>query len=92
MLSTWLSFSDLANLLKAIFEAQYVGCNVVYGASNNKGGWWDNTHADFLGWVPQDSSEVFRAEIEAAVPPMDKDDPRVLFQGGAFTAVGHFED
>ncbi len=92
MLSTWLSHTDLANLLKAIFDAQYVGCNVVYGASNNKGTWWDNTHADFLGWVPQDSAEVFRAEIEAAVPPMDKDDPKVLYQGGAFAAVGHFED
>ena len=92
MLATWLSFADLASLIKAVFAASYVGCNVVYGASNNKESWWDNTHVDFLGWRPKDSSEEFRAEIEASVPRSDRNDPAVLFQGGAFTAAGHFED
>ena len=92
MLATWLSPADFIRLIKAVFEAPRVGCPVVYGASNNREQWWDNRAAAFLGWVPQDSSEPFRVEIEAATPKPDPNDPAVQFQGGAFAAVGHFED
>ncbi|SMF79857.1 uronate dehydrogenase [Tistlia consotensis] len=92
MLATWLSPDDFVRLVKAVFEATRVGHTMVYGASANREQWWDNGHAAFLGWVPQDSSEQFRAKVEAASPRQDPEDPAVRFQGGGFAAAGHFED
>lgn len=92
MLATWLSPDDFVRLVKAVFEATRVGHTVVYGASANREQWWDNGHAAFLGWTPQDSSEQFRAKVEAAQPRQDPEDPAVRFQGGGFAAAGHFED
>ncbi len=92
MLATWLSPDDFVALIKAVFEATRVGHTMVYGASANREQWWDNGHAAFLGWTPKDSSERFRAKVEAAQPRQDPEDPAVRFQGGGFAAVGHFED
>ena len=92
MLATWLSPADFVRLIKSVFDAPRVGCSVVYGASNNREQWWDNQAAGFLGWTPQDSSEPYRADIEAATAKPDPNDPAVIFQGGAFAAAGHFED
>lgn len=92
MLATWLSGDDLASLVKAVFQAPRVGYTMVYGASANKEQWWDNSHAAYLGWEPQDSSEKFRAEVEAATEIPDPNDPVVQFQGGGFAAAGHYED
>ena len=92
MLATWLSPDDLVRLIKAVFAAARVGYTMVYGASPNREQWWDNAHAAFLGWQPQDSSEQFRAEIEARLPVGDPDDPAIKFQGGGFAKAGHFED
>jgi len=92
MLATWLSGDDFAALIKAVFRAPRVGYTMVYGASANKEQWWDNSHAAFLGWVPQDSSEQFRAEVEAATDIPDPADDAVKFQGGGYAAAGHFED
>jgi uronate dehydrogenase len=92
MLATWLSFDDLVRLVQAVFEAPRVGATIMYGASANKEQWWDNRHAAFVGWRPQDSAEAFRAAVESATPVPDPQDPAVRFQGGAFAAAGHFED
>ena len=92
MLATWLSPRDFAELVKCIFEAERVGASMVYGVSANEQQWWDNSHAVFLGWKPQDSSERYRAKIEAAHQRKASDDPSVRFQGGGFAAAGHFED
>ena len=92
MLATWLSPGDFTRLIQAIFEAPRTGHTMVYGASANREQWWDNAHAAFLGWTPQDSSERFRAKIEAAHPLQQADDPAVRYQGGGFAAAGHFED
>ncbi|HAI29846.1 MAG TPA: NAD-dependent dehydratase, partial [Thalassospira sp.] len=92
MLSTWMSPRDFISLMKAIFAAPMTGHLVMYGVSDNKSKWWSNDHAEFLGWKPQDSSEQYRAEIEAAFPPEDRKDPAVIYQGGGFAAKGHFED
>jgi uronate dehydrogenase len=90
-LSTWLSPKDFVSLVKAVFDAPFIGHLVLYGVSNNRQTWWNNDHASFLGWVPQHSSERFRSKVEAAHPPEDGDDPAVKFQGGSFAAAGHFE-
>jgi len=92
MLATWLSPRDFVEMIKAIYSVPRVGCTMMYGMSANKEQWWDNSHAAFIGWHPQDSSEQFRAKVEAADPPKHWDDPAVRYHGGGFAVAGHFED
>jgi uronate dehydrogenase len=91
MLATWLSYDDLERLVMAALSAPVVGHSIVYGMSANRTVWWDNTSARHLGYVPQDSSEPFRADAEARQPTLDVRDPAVVFQGGAFVTKGPFE-
>lgn len=85
------SHADCVRLVKAIFDAPRVGYTVVYGVSENKEMWWDNMHASFLGYRPQDSSEPFRDTIKDKPVP-ERDSPEMIYQGGPFAAAGHFED
>lgn len=91
MLSSWLSYADLEHLVERALLATDVGHSVVYGASANRDLWWNNRHAAHLGFAPKDSSEGFRAKIEQQPKPA-ADDPNSLYQGGAFTAAGPFDD
>ncbi|HVE52617.1 MAG TPA: NAD(P)-dependent oxidoreductase [Ramlibacter sp.] len=91
MLATWLSYDDLERLVVASLTAPVVGHSIVYGMSDNTTTWWDNTAARHIGFRAQDSSEPFRASREAAQPTLDRDDPAVLYQGGAFVRMGPFE-
>lgn len=91
MMSTWLSYGDLTRLIEKSLFTPKVGHTVVYGASANRDQWWDNHAAAHLGFVPQDSSEPFRAQVEAQPAPA-ANDPVAVYQGGAFTAQGPFED
>ena len=89
MMHTWLSFRDLTHLVEKALFTPDVGHTIVYGASANKGVWWDNRQAAHLGFAPQDTSEVFRDKVEAQ-PPVAPDDPNAIYQGGGFTAQGPF--
>ncbi|MCW5632233.1 MAG: NAD(P)-dependent oxidoreductase [Rubrivivax sp.] len=91
MLATWLSYDDLERLVTAALTAPAVGHTIVYGMSDNRLTWWDNTSARHLGYRPADSSEPFRAALEARQPTIDLDDPAALYQGGAFVTQGPFE-
>jgi uronate dehydrogenase len=91
MLATWLSYDDLERLVLASLTAPVVGHSIVYGMSDNTTTWWDNTPARHIGYRPQDSSEPYRAAREAAQPTLDRGDPAVQFQGGAFVRMGPFE-
>lgn len=91
MMHTWLSYDDLTALVEKALFTPGVGHTVVYGASANEKVWWDNHAAAKLGWTPKDSSEPFRAKVEAQ-PPVAADDPNAVYQGGAFTAQGPFGD
>lgn len=91
MLATWMSFDDTERLIVAALTAPVVGHTVVYGSSDNLTSWWDNTAARHLGYRPQDSSEVFRAAVEARQPALDLADPAVVHQGGAFVRTGPFD-
>jgi uronate dehydrogenase len=91
MLATWLSYDDLERLVVASLTAPVVGHSVVYGMSDNTATWWDNTGARHLGHRPQDSSEPFRAALEARQPTLDMGDPATLFQGGGFVVKGPYE-
>lgn len=87
MLSTWLSDDDLAELVRRSFRAPSVGWTVVYGASANTHGWWDNSGSAHLGWQPRDNAETFRAEVEASNPPPDPEAPENRWQGAGFAAA-----
>jgi len=89
MMNTWLSYRDLTTLIEKALFTPDVKHTIVYGVSANRDVWWDNTQAKHLGFVPQDSSEVFRAKVEAQ-PAVAATDPNAIYQGGAFTAQGPF--
>lgn len=91
MLNTWLSYEDLTQLIERGLFTPNVGHTVVYGASNNANVWWDNRLANHLDYQPKDSSEQFRAKVEAQ-PMLAADDPLMVYQGGAFVAAGPFDD
>jgi uronate dehydrogenase len=91
MLATWLSYDDLERLVTAALTAPAVGHTVVYGMSDNRLTWWDNTSARHIGYRPADSSEPFRVALESRQPTIDLDDPAALYQGGAFVKQGPFE-
>jgi uronate dehydrogenase len=91
MLATWMSYDDLERLVMAALTAPVVGHSVIYGLGDNTTSWWDNTPARHIGYRPQDSSEPFRAAIEAADPRPDLNDPAVIYQGGPFVRTGPFE-
>jgi uronate dehydrogenase len=90
MMKSWLSYRDLTTLIEKALFTPDVKHTVVYGMSDNKEVWWDNSAAAHLGFVPQDSSEPFSAKVEAQ-PPVAANDPNAIYQGGAFTAQGPFE-
>ncbi|MGF6210665.1 NAD-dependent epimerase/dehydratase family protein [Comamonas sp. 4034] len=91
MMSTWLSYDDLVQLIEKGLFTPSVGHTVVYGASDNRDAWWDNHAAAHLGFAPKDSSEPWRAKVEAQPAPA-ANDPVAVYQGGAFTAQGPFGD
>jgi uronate dehydrogenase len=90
MLATWMSYDDLERLVVASLTAPVVGHSVIYGMSDNVTTWWDNTSARHIGYRPQDSSEPFRAAVQARQPVLDLNNPATLYQGGAFVTRGPF--
>jgi uronate dehydrogenase len=90
MLVTWLSYGDLTELVRCCLFAPRLGHTIVYGVSDNRDKWWDNSKAAHLGFVPRDSAEPFRAKVEA-LPPVDPADPATHYQGGGFVKLGPFE-
>lgn len=89
MMVTWLSYDDLTDLVVRSLFTPNVGHLIAYGASANRDSWWDNHGAAALGFAPKDSSEIFRAQVEA-LPPLPADDPAARYQGGAFVKAGPF--
>jgi uronate dehydrogenase len=88
MLASWLSFDDMERLIVASLTAPVVGHTIVYGMSDNSTTWWDNRYARHLGYRPRDSSDRFRAAVEARQPVLDLGDPAVIYQGGGFVKQG----
>ncbi len=90
MLATWLSFDDLHRLITACLTTPVLGHSIIFGMSNNAVTWWDNTKARHVGYVPQDSSDVFRDAVYARTSAPDLSDPVAQFQGGGFVSAGPF--
>ena len=91
MLATFLSFDDLERLVLASLSSPVVGHGVIYGMSDNAATWWDNTPARHIGYRPLDSSEPFRAAVEARQPVIDITQPTAQYQGGGFVTKGPFD-
>ena len=91
MLATWMSFDDTERLVAAALGAPIVGHTVIYGMSDNATRWWDNTPASHIGYRPKDSSEQFRAEVEARQQSIDRNARTAQFQGGAFVEQGYYD-
>ncbi|MFG6455521.1 NAD-dependent epimerase/dehydratase family protein [Roseateles sp. BYS96W] len=89
-LSSWLSHDDLERLLVAALSAPVVGHSIVYGVSDNRTTWWHNDQSRHVGYRPQDSSEPWRAAIEAKQPLVNPKRPEARYQGGAFVTLGPF--
>ncbi len=90
MLASWLSYGDLHRLITACLTTPVLGHSIVFGMSKNAVTWWDNSRAHHIGFVPQDSSDVFRDAVYARTTQGDAKDPTVRFQGGGFVAAGPF--
>jgi len=87
MLATWLSPDDFMALIHCVFRAPRLGCPIIYGVSANDCTWWDNTQVSWLGWVPKDNSEKFRAKLDAGVALPDPRSTEAIYQGGKFAAL-----
>ncbi len=91
MLKTWMSYRDLAELIRCCLYAPKLGHSIVYGMSANAEVFWDNAGAAHLGFQAQDSSETFRSAVEARAPALPPTDLSRVYQGGAFVKFGPFE-
>ncbi len=85
-LSIWLSPRDLVQLIRIGLEHPDLHYEVVYGASDNKPCWWDNTAAFRLGYKPADKSADYREDALAAQAKLSPDPVGDLFQGGGFAS------
>jgi uronate dehydrogenase len=81
-LLTWISHRDMVQLVRRCIDYPDYHFVVVYGVSNNLRSRWDNTDAKFLGYRPQDDSEIFAADILAAGPKEDQ--IAAQFHGGFY--------
>jgi len=90
MLATWLSFDDLHRLITACLTTPLLGHSIVFGMSDNAVTWWDNSRARHIGYVAQDTSDVFREAVYARTSSPDPKDPVARFQGGGFVVSGPF--
>jgi uronate dehydrogenase len=88
MLASWLSYDDLHRLIVACLSTPVLGHSIVFGVSDNAVRWYDNNGARHVGFVPQDSSDVFKEAVYARTPEPDLNDPAVQYQGGGFLFSG----
>jgi uronate dehydrogenase len=86
-LAIWISPRDFAQLVRIGIEHPDIKFEVVYGASDNARGWWDNSNALRLGYVPEDRSEDYAEEALAQSTAAAPDSLSERFQGGDFTMV-----
>jgi uronate dehydrogenase len=82
MLSTWLSYDDLARMMERCVLAENVGHSVIWGTSKNaRMTWWRHDQRARIGWAPQDSADTFAGQLAGKVsgnPVQER------YQGGAY--------
>jgi uronate dehydrogenase len=85
MLSTWLSYADLARLCMRATLAERTGSCVIWGASANSRTYWGRDARDTLGWSPEDSADPFAGQLAGKV---SGDAVEERYQGGGYTSAG----
>lgn len=83
-LAIWLSPRDLVQLIAIGIERPGIQHEIVFGMSDNKRTWWDNSNALRLGYKPLDRSEDYAEAVLAADDGKTGDDRADLNQGGGF--------
>jgi uronate dehydrogenase len=86
-LAIWIHPEDLTSLVELGLTAPGIHFEIVYGMSDNKRAWWDNSNALRLGYRPRHQSEHHAAAILAREPPRDPNDPAEIYQGGVFVTA-----
>ena len=86
-LAIWIHPEDLASLVEVGLTAPGMRYEIVYGMSDNKRTWWDNSNALRLGYRPKHRSEDFADAVIAREPPRDLSDPAETYQGGVFVTA-----
>lgn len=89
MLSTWLSYEDLAALVVRAVAASQVGHAVVWGASDNARSFWGHDQRDRLDWQPKESADFYSAEVKDI---RGKDLIAERYQGGSYPAMEYSRD
>lgn len=90
-LAIWLKPEDLVQLIRIGLEMPNLTYEVVYGASDNERGWWDNRRAVELGFRPKGRSEDFATEVLAR-EPATADPIAEHFQGGTLCSAEYDAD
>lgn len=83
MLSTWLSYADLARLVERCVVAERTGHAVIWACSDNPASYWGKDHRDRIGWAPQDTAEVYRDDVQGILA----DPVSERYQGGGYTTI-----
>jgi uronate dehydrogenase len=86
-LSIWISPRDLTQLVRIGLEHPEVRFEIVYGVSDNRRSWYDNSNARRLGYRPQDDSEPYATAVLAAEAAVSADPIAEYYQGGTFCAA-----
>ena len=86
-LSIWISPRDYTQLVRIGLEHPDIRYEIVYGVSNNRRSWYDNSNAERLGYRPQDDSEPFAEAVLAAEAGQPSDPIAEHYQGGTFCAA-----
>ncbi|MEZ2720044.1 SMP-30/gluconolactonase/LRE family protein [Paenalcaligenes hominis] len=89
MLSTWLSYDDLAQLIQLGLKTPNIQHQIIYGVSNNPDTWWSSAHTEIIPFTPQDSSSTFSSVI-AQQPRLPAEHAQRKYQGGHFTELGPY--
>src|ERR1700722_3494005 len=84
-LLTWISHRDMVQLARRCIDYPNYHFVTVYGVSNNLRCRWDNTNVKFLGYRPEDDSEVFAAEILAT--GAKENEIAAQFHGGFYCPI-----
>jgi uronate dehydrogenase len=86
MLSTWLSYADLARLCIRATLAEKVGSCVIWGASKNGRTYWRHDARAKLGWLPEDTADPYAGQLSGTVSgnPIQE-----RYQGGAYTVMDY---
>jgi len=83
-MSIWISPDDLVQLIRIGLEHPELCYEVVYGASDNARGWWDNAAAFRLGYRPTGRAEDHLRDALAGQAKLPSDPIADMFEGGPF--------